>query len=373
MSTAAPVERVVRSVASFGLVCEVTETHSVDEDTWLELKSRLIAERLTGLAMAAAEDGRLNLSDTHFAELSDAHREVMLWALDLERTLLDLAREFDDAGIEFVVLKGAALAHTVYPDPSWRPFMDIDLLVRTRDWRRSCALLAELGMVRRLVEPRPGFDERFGKAACHVNDKRQEIDLHRTLVLGPFGLWIDPDELFEGTSRFSLGGRDLNQLDDTASLMHACLHASLGMRRSLLVSFRDVAQAAESSGVVWEVILDWAERWRLRPVLRDAFMRTEQKLGTRNPPQLSPLIGEEPTRSERRLLSAYTSESRNRGGMALTTLQALPSVRSKAAYVRTLCFPSSDFLKARTGKDGGPSYLRRWAVPIHWALGRKSR
>jgi hypothetical protein len=367
-----PVGRSVRAVAGFGLDCEPHNPVEVDEDTWPEFKSRLVAERLTGLALAAAEDGKLMISDTHFIELTDAHREVMLWALDLERTLLELADAFDDAGIEFILLKGPAMAHSSYPDPSWRPFMDIDLLVRTRDWRRACALLDELGLHRRLVEPRPGFDERFGKAACHINDKKQEIDLHRTLVLGPFGLWMDPDELFERTSRFSLGGRDLNQLDDTASLMHACLHASLGMRRSLLVSFRDVAQAAESPGVVWEVILDWADRWRLRPVLRDAFARTAQKLGTRNPPQLSPVIGEEPTRSERRLLSAYTSDSRNRGGTALTTLQALPSARSKAAYVRTLCFPSSDFLKARTG-GGRFAHVRRWAVPIQWALGRKSR
>jgi hypothetical protein len=367
-----PVGRSVRAIAGFGLDCEPHTPVEVDEDTWPEFKSRLVAERLTGLAVAAAEKGKLVVSDGEFTELSDAHREVMLWALDLERTLIELADAFDDTGIEFVVLKGPALAHSSYPDPSWRPFMDIDLLVRTRDWRRSCALLAELGLRRRLVEPRPGFDERFGKAACHINDKNQEIDLHRTLVLGPFGLWMEPDELFDRTSGFELGNHILRRFDDTALLAHACVHASLGMRESLLVSFRDVAQASESSSVRWESLLDWAARWRLRPVLRDAFHRTEEKLGARCPIALSSMLDSDPTKSEQRLIEAHTSERRGRGGTALTTLQALPSLRSKAAYVRTLCFPSSDFVKESSG-GGRLSYVRRWAIPIHWALGRRSR
>jgi hypothetical protein len=367
-----PVGHCVRAVAGFGLSCELHIPVEVDEETWPEFKSRLVAERLTGLAVAAAEDGKLMISNDQFAELTDAHRDVMLWALDLERTLIELANAFDDAGIEFVVLKGPALAHSSYPDPSWRPFMDIDLLVTTRDWRRSCALLEELGLRRRLVEPRPGFDERFGKAACHLNDKKQEIDLHRTLVLGPFGLWMDPDELFDRTSNFQLGNRTLCRLDDTALLAHACLHASLGMRQSLLISFRDVAQAAASRSVRWDDILDWAARWRLRPVLRDAFEKVADGFGMAWPTALNPL-GSKPSKSERLVMDAYTGDRRSRGGTALTTLRALSGPRSKAAYIRSLCFPSSDFVKARTGMDGRLSYLRRWAIPIHWALGRKSR
>jgi hypothetical protein len=365
--------RAVRAVAGFGLDCEPNNPVEVDENTWPEFKSRLVAERLTGLAVAAAEGGKLMISDDQFTELTAAHREVMLWALDLERTLLGLAEAFDDAGIEFVVLKGPALAHSSYPDPSWRPFMDIDLLVRTSDWRRSCALLAELGLRRRLVEPRPGFDERFGKAACHVNDKKQEIDLHRTLVLGPFGLWMEPDELFDRTASFELGNRTLRRLDETALLAHACVHASLGMRQSLLISFRDVAQAAESPSVRWDSILDWAARWKLRPVLRNAFKRTADGFGMGWPTVLNPLLESEPSKSERMVIGAYTGDRRSRGGTAITTLRALSGPRSKAAYIRNLCFPSSDFVKARNGSNSRLSYLRRWAIPIHWALGRRSR
>jgi Uncharacterised nucleotidyltransferase len=362
----------VRAVAGFGLSCAPTTSVHVDEDAWPGLKSSLIADRLTGLAVAAAQDGMLLISDDQFDELMDAHRDAMLWALDLERTLVALGASFRNAGIEFVVLKGPALAHTTYPDASWRPFMDIDLLVRTRDWRRSCSLLAELGLRRRLSEPRPGFDERFGKAACHVNDKQQEIDLHRTLVLGPFGLWMDPGELFDNTSTFQLGGARLECLDDTARLVHACIHASLGMRRSPLIAFRDAAQTLELGEVDWELLADWSKRWKLGVVLQDALERTSALIGSAWPLALKGPLRSGRANSELRSMSSYTTDRRQRGGTSLSTLRAIPGIGGKAAYVAGLLFPSKAFLAARAGEHRA-SYLRRLTIPLRWVLKPRPR
>jgi hypothetical protein len=369
----ATVGRAVRAVAGFGLPCELNDTVTVDERTWPEIKSRLVAERLTGLAVAAAEGGKLTISDDQFAELADAHRDVMLWALDLERTLIQLAKTFDDAGIEFIVLKGPALAHSSYPDPSWRPFMDIDLLVKTRDWRRSCALLDTLGLRRRLVEPRPGFDERFGKAACYINDKKQEIDLHRTLALGPFGLWIDGDELFGKTSSFKLESETLKCMDDTALLVHACVHASLGMRQAFLIAFRDVAQTLESGRVDWSLVADWSRRWKLGVVLKDALARASALVGVAWPLALKVPLQADPDSSVVRSLHSYTTERRLRGGPSLSTMRAIPGIGGKVAYVRALLFPSKAFLAARAGQQRA-SYLRRLTVPLRWVMvGRQKR
>ena len=43
------------------------------------------------------------------------------------------------------------------------------------------------------------------------------------------------DELFEDVATFRVGGRTLRRLGDTMSLLHACVHASLGARPPLLV------------------------------------------------------------------------------------------------------------------------------------------
>lgn len=361
-----------RRVASFGLSDEGSErlALSVPEESWSVLLVTLAQQRLTGLAVAGAEQGWLRLSSAEVEELLGRHRDAMLQALALERMLITLSGAFEEAGVEMVVLKGPALAHTIYPDPSWRPFADLDLLVRGRDWRQACQILADRGFRRGLPEPRAGFDVRFGKAAEFAGPDGLTVDLHRTLVVGPFGLWVDPGELFEGTEPLRVGGRLLRRLDGSNLLLHACMHASLGWWPPLLMPVRDVAQVALSANVDWELLAEKARRWRLVAVVRHAFATASEMLGVSFPDEAKELMAIEPRREERRALDAYITNRRGRGGTALSTLRAIPGLRGKAAYVRALLFPTRDFLAVRQ-RNGRSSYLRRLAIPVRWLSGRR--
>lgn len=342
----------------------------ISEDTWGSLLGGLVTERLTGLAVAAAEEGYLRLSEGQMDELLNHQRGAMLAALALERKLLVLSSIFDEVGIDYVVLKGPAVAHSLYPDPSWRPFGDLDLLVRTRDLQRVCDLLPEVGFRRYRPEPRPGFVERFGHAALYIDGEGLQLDVHRTLVAGPFGVWIDPDELFERTRSLKLASRQLRRLDDTALFLHACIHASLGNSPPLLMPLRDVGQALGSVSIDWERVTDWAVRWRLRPVLQHALLELSTRMSVELPEEAARFAAIQPSRAERRVLAAYTTR-RRRGGKALATLKAAPGVRAKVIYLWALLLPSRQFLVARAKKKGRkPSYVRRWARPFRWLIRR---
>lgn len=358
--------RLARRLAAFGLGPDGGARFEVPEESWRGLVGHLTNQRLTGLALAAASAGTLCVPAGRHEELLELHLGTMLWALTLERRLLALTSAFEEAGIEALVLKGPALAHTCYPDASWRPFGDVDLLVRTRDWREACSLLPELGYRRRMPEPRPGFSERFGNAAAHVSADGVEVDLHRSLVIGPFGLWMEPEELFEPEATFEMGGRRIRRLDDTALLLHACVHASLGFSPPLLLPVRDVAQITSQADVDWELFADQARRWRLGVVVQHAFSTATEVLGPVLPEEAALLAGARPTRRERRALRAYVTPVRWRGGTTVFTLLAIPGIRSKAAYLRALLFPSRDFLANRTAGGKRPSYLRRWLAPLRW-------
>ncbi|HZD79761.1 MAG TPA: nucleotidyltransferase family protein, partial [Actinomycetota bacterium] len=199
----------MRRIAAFGLPGTPTpEPFAPTEREWSSLLSRIQWERMSGLAVESAADGWLNLTDGQASELLNLHRAAMAWSLGVERKLLVLAEAFEVEGIAFAVLKGASVAHTAYAEPCLRSFADLDLLVRTQDYERACRLLGALGHVRQRPEPRPGWEARFGKASVHKHPQdRIEVDLHRTLVLGPFGLWIDPEELLDRRVTFELGGR----------------------------------------------------------------------------------------------------------------------------------------------------------------------
>jgi Uncharacterised nucleotidyltransferase len=341
---------------------------AVGSDRWQGILSELKWQRLTGLALRAAQEGALELDDDQFRDLVTAQRDLMIHALVLERNLLALWSRLQAAEVEAVVLKGSALANEVYPDPSWRPFGDIDLLVRKGEWLDALETLSSCGFQRRYREPRPGFTARFGHAALLTNNQNVEVDLHRTLVAGPFGMWIQPDELFDRTTDFVLGGIVLRRLDNTAALAHACVHASLGFRPPLLLPIRDVAQLCMSDDVDWEVMREWSRRWHLAVVFEHAFDIAANVLGTALPVGLEPVARHD--RRDQRALRAYTSDRRRYGGKATGTVLAIPGFRAKFEYVGAMLFPDRAFLASRAKEGSAGSYLGRWLIPIRWVRKR---
>jgi hypothetical protein len=365
MMKAEPLDAATR-IAGFGLVADPQPIEVADEE-WSRLAAKLTSHRLTGLAVAAVDAEALLLSEEQRADLLDRHRGTMFAALSIERKMVRVTRRLEEIGIRPVILKGPAFAHTIYPDPSWRAFGDLDLLVRTADWKRTCDVLAADGYRRGLPEPHAGFDERFGKAAVHRNGDGIELDVHRTLVLGPFGLWLDPDELFDHAVPFPLGGRELLRLDDVDRSIHACIHASLGTLSDQLWTVRDVAQCMLASGLDWKVLAERAERWRVVAVVAHAMRSAAELLRVPIPDGASELLQYRPPRKERRALETFLTERRDRGGTAISTLRAIPGLRAKAAYVRALVVPDREFLRARSPQG---SYIRRWRRPLRWLTSR---
>ena len=356
----------VRCVATFGLETSSNPSVRPPQQDWPALLGSIVRHRLTGLAVAAVEHGNLILAEDLRVELLGHHREAMLSALALERNLFSVASALDDAAIRFVVLKGPAVAHVAYPDPSWRPFGDIDVLVGADRFERACRILADLGYRRSFVDPRPGFTARFGKGAAHVGPDGMEVDLHRLLADGPFGYWLDHDTVLSATASFELAGRRFTRLDDAAIVLHACMHAVLGGRNPTLLQLRDVAQLSRR-GVRWELLEDWGRRWRLQAVLARAMDLVEQRLGRLALPDEAHELRRSlrPSMQEERALRAC-AEERFRGERAFASLRALPGIRDKAAYAGALVFPRREFLEARTGSGGLGGYVQRWRVPLGW-------
>ena len=361
-----------RRIAGFGLGSSKSFVAQATDGQWTELIRKIRSHKLCGLAASAAEAGSLRITDEQFDELLEIQRWMMVHALHVEKKLCEIGRALDEAGIDFAVLKGPSFANSLYSNPAWRPFSDLDLMVSTTNWRGACSVLTAKGYTRVIPEPHEGFDERFGKAAAHRAENGFEIDLHRTLVLGPFGLWLDPDELLDHTSDLWLAGRRFRRLDDTASLVNACLHAALGARPPFLMALRDVLQISQSDAVDWALLEAWTKSWRLSAALHYAFETASQMLGVEVPSQAAAILASKPRRTEIRALESYTTERRSRGGMALATLKAIPGLREKSAYVSYLMLPNKEFLEVRSNA-GRTSYFDRWKVPINWLAFRRAR
>ena len=364
------IEVVVRRIASHGLRRrdEPKMTSEVPDELWSDVLRMVAKQRITGLASAAEREEALLLTEPQRNELLDRHRSAMAMVLLLEDLLRKVSSAMVSADVPIVVLKGPAVAHAFYPHPSWRSYGDLDLLIGGADWQRACTVLAELGFRRLIPEPRPGFDERFGKGASFENDQALQVDLHRTLALGPFGLWIDADALVESTTRFQMNGMSLRRLDDTHAFIHACIHAALGRQNPLVMPLRDVLQIAWSGRVDWPVLSARIVEWRLIAPVGHA-MRTSAFILSVPLPDAANEVAQMPIRAiDRRALAAYTTDRHRRGGPSLAALWAIRGIGSKVAYVRAMLFPDQPFREAR----GSAARRSRWMVAIRWA-GQKMR
>ncbi len=199
---AAGIEVVARRLASVGLPGAGSDALQVPEEDWPRLLAYVARQRITGLAEVEVRAGTLVVTEPQRAELEERHREAMAMVLLLDHLLEELSSAMAEAGVPTIVLKGPAVASTFYPDRAWRSYGDLDLLVAADDWRGACEVLVRRGFRRIIPEPRPGFDERFGKGASFEDARKLQVDLHRTLAMGPFGLWIDPGALLAGTTDF---------------------------------------------------------------------------------------------------------------------------------------------------------------------------
>ncbi|WP_432476616.1 nucleotidyltransferase family protein [Nocardioides sp. GXQ0305] len=348
------VRRLLLGLAAHGLPTTVAlpdEPPSGQE--WRRLRSAVRIERLTGPASAAADAGALVLTDEQRQELEEEHVAAMAHVVRLEAGLLRIHDVLGAAGVPVVVLKGTAVAHLDYADPQARAFGDVDILLPTGQFAEGVAALLDHGYVRPSAGLGPGFDARFGKGATLVGPETCELDVHRTFAMGPFGMMVRLEELWEHPACFELGGRELHALDTEQRYLHACYHAVIGNNTRRVQPYRDVAEMLLYGAHDPARLRRLAAHWSAEVVLARAVVETWDALGlTEEGPLLAWARGRVPTRREERLLGVY-GRGTSYAAKAVAGLTVLPGWRDRVAYARMLALPDRQHARATGGSRVG--------------------
>lgn len=313
------------------------------------LLGRLTLHRLVGLAASAASVGQFQVTDAQADRLLAAHVEAMCVCLHLEATLLDVQAALAADGVVCRVVKGPASAHLDYADPTLRAFGDIDLLVRSEDFDTVSASLPDLGFHRSSPEPRPGFDRRFGKGATYLAaSDGTNLDLHRTFVMGPLGLQVRLDELWDGEESFVLAGHRVSALAAPQRLLGACYNAIVGDRNPRLSTLRDIAQLVLGGEVMAGDVIEMARGWQASHVLALGIRAAWDKLDIADVVALSVWANSQSIPdAEVRALAVYHDEQAGYAGLSWATARLLPP-RERLAFLRALAFPAG----GRLGSSG---------------------
>lgn len=344
-----PLTPLEAGVAAFGLPGSEIPSRRTGGQEWKSFVERISQARLEGLLVAAAEAGALPASDAHLADVRELGRARARVDLELEREALRAAVRLESGGVPFRLLKGPALAHSVYPNPMWRGFGDIDLLLPAARWYQGLALLEASGARRPVPEIGAEFDVRFGKDATLFSASGWEIDLHRRLVVGPYGLWAKSAEIFaNGTKSISLGGKAIAVLELEEAFLHACFNAALADDPPRLVALRDVAQIAFTEALDVERVVDTAARWKASEVVANALRLSEKSLRVRlSDTEIGARFrGMRPRAWHCALMTTYRGPGRGYTSQ-LAGVVAVRGVRNKAAYLAALARPQDSYLRAR--------------------------
>jgi hypothetical protein len=301
----------------------------------------------TGLLWDALTSGRLPVSGSQLEQAEDAHLRALCSTLLLEHLLLDTFAALRDADVDLRVLKGSAAAHLDYPDPTLRTFGDIDLLVRSGQFDTAVERLSGLGYTRLHPQPRPGFDRNFSKGTSFLTPAGLEIDLHRTLAMGPYGLRLDLDRMWQGVDSFTLGGAPLPALTPEGRFLHACYHAVLGDVRPRLTPLRDVAQIALTHHLDLPGLHELVRVSRGQAVVAKAVRLAWQTFAIADVLSISAWAAAYRTDPREAADIAVYGRGSSYASKSVAAIRSIPTARGRASYLYALLVPTASYFESR--------------------------
>jgi hypothetical protein len=178
-----------------------------------------------------------------------------------ERTLVEITVAFANAGIQMLVLKGAALAYVLYDDPALRPMRDVDLLVSRADVVRAQQVLGKLGFSAP-VPSAEALPDRHTGAARDVDGFMITVEVHHNLFSTqdtPLSMTIG--DMLSAPLPFVLGetAQVAHTLGYEDMLWHLCQHTRLSsgvFGENRLIWVADIVGFAERyvQGVDWALV-----------------------------------------------------------------------------------------------------------------------
>ncbi len=194
-----------------------------------------------------------------------------------------------------VVLKGGALAFTLYLNPGLRPLGDIDILVPPEQLDRVEQCLGEIGFHRDMQEVAEGFDNLI-RHHIHLGRRTPRplhVEVHQRLFGTPSDWFTAPLEWFWTQTETYLipnahgGVTTAWTFSPTANLIYLSGHLMLshGEARSQLLWFYDLHLILQkwSERIDWDLLVERAGELEWAPVVSAALEGVQKRFGSRIP------------------------------------------------------------------------------------------
>jgi hypothetical protein len=229
------------------------------------------------LQLAALENAVIALRDHLRSEQVlpvplDVQRYVAMLALDREFRMRLLRNRLEEslaalnaAGIDAMLLKGGALASTVYGSFTDRPMRDIDLLVQADRADHARALMLDVGWA---ADPELPGDLSYA-THHHLPPLRDtgasglRLEIHRALAARGHPFRFTEEQIWSEAGLVKIGKARALVMHPVHHAVHIAIHFAWShmLKAGAWHAFRDLAALAAAEALVWEDFVRVAIAW----------------------------------------------------------------------------------------------------------------
>lgn len=285
----------------------------------------------------------------------------------------DLARVLEAlraAGVESLLLKGAALVDTIYRNPALRPMVDVDLLVPRDRVAAALAALANCGYAPSRAEVAPGALVTYENeiALYGPTPLATPIELHWSLLDSPYYQErLDMAWYWQSALPHEVAGQATQVLGPVALLLHLAAHWTLHHPGDALLWQHDIAAVIVTEGprLDWsELLAQAAEQALVLPLQAAVRAAHDEWWVPIDAATLAAVKALVPSQAERRVQAQSLHPRQDVARRLAWDLQGLSGWPARSRFLAQQLLPRPAYMQARynvTRRRGLPAaYLRRW-------------
>jgi len=338
-----------------------------DDFAWDAVRKVVEREGIAPLLYAIARGRSLlpaNLEEAwRLAYFTNARRNLLLFH-ELERVLGQLAAR----GIPAIVLKGAALAGSIYGNPAVRPMCDVDVLVHQEDAPTALRVLTDIGYTTPQAEARAGDTLAYENEVLLRKPGAQEmtLEIHWSLFDSPYYQHrLALNWFWETAVPLRIETLTTRMLGPEALLLHLCGHLLLhhGSDAPRMLWLHDIAEAliAYRDTLNWDGLLSQAQALDLTLPVRQLLLRVSEDWRIPIPETaLARLQSLVPSAQEARVFADLTAPHRPVIRRFWADLASMPDWKTRLNYAWHSLFPTAAYMQRRY------AISHPWLTPLYY-------
>jgi hypothetical protein len=316
----------------------------------------MVRNRLAWLALQVAPASASSAALTHLRQSAFV---AAAFSVEVTKAGAEVCEQLASRGFDPVVVKGPTLA-LAWRNPGQRAFTDLDVYVRTAQFKDAIAELERHGFAERIETALPWDAMRVlcREGTNLVRSPTERIDLHHRVPPWHWSAGLTKLVLHGERHQVTFGGLRLPAVPDEVNFLIACLHLVSDRSRpgETLIIWRDLVELGrtiDAERLASVAAVSGLGGW-VRAVISALPIRTRLH-------DMFDLLPEQPVPYQRRL---------ERVARRQTTLQRVPiemllrlPIPRAAVYAAGIALPSPRYLASRYGSVGVG--LRRWWFGSH--------